>query len=530
MGRHRGLLIGASEYEMRGIQPLPFVPGDLTRLGAVLTAHGFSDVQVLARRAGGKQISANYINARVVGFLRRVRPGDTAFILLSGHGVHARGKDYLVPEDIDEDVHPFESGCVPIDWRRHLDETPADHVVFLIDACREGIEQDSMSVAGVREWGRQQISAALRRKVAYLYGCSPAQLALFVHPYEQAQDGLDHRTRPGESFSIFSRSIADVVSEHPRGEPLALAAFKDAVQDRVTELHRAYGKKGDPQLLRIVTDIPTDNFFFLPRSVAAQTPHRPPSLGPRDTATMSITSPPAVQPLGAPAGFGPPPPVASSEVGTRPARLPQAPSFPSRPPAAPVGHIAGSRRRIRWTRKRVILLGCGLIGILGAFIGTHLWAQTQYYVGAKDEHVALYRGISQDLAWVSLSEVEKDHPEIELKWLPPYQQKQVKATIAKSSLTDAQSKIDELAMQASACQKEYERQAAESENNSKTGEGQAGGTTGTTNTSLTTKATPSPTPSTSKSPNPSATAATPSPGSSLSEDEQKVVSAMCGTQ
>ena len=57
--------------------------------------------------------------------------------------------------------------------------------------------------------------------------------------------------------------------------------------------------------------------------------------------------------------------------------------------------------------------------------------------------------------------MEKDHPEIELKYLPPYQQKLVEATIAEGSLDDARKKIDELAVQASACKKDSERRSAE---------------------------------------------------------------------
>jgi protein phosphatase len=104
----------------------------------------------------------------------------------------------------------------------------------------------------------------------------------------------------------------------------------------------------------------------------------------------------------------------------------------------------------RWLKRSFyVILTLAVIG--GGLYGGYRWTQTQYYVGAQDEHVALYRGISQDLAWVSLSKVEKDHPEIELKYLPPYQQKQVKATITEGGLADAQAKIDELAVQASAC-------------------------------------------------------------------------------
>ncbi|MFS4091398.1 Stp1/IreP family PP2C-type Ser/Thr phosphatase [Streptomyces sp. AF1A] len=186
----------------------------------------------------------------------------------------------------------------------------------------------------------------------------------------------------------------------------------------------------------------------------------------------------------------------------------------------------------RWLKRSLYsVLALAVIG--GGLYGGYRWTQTQYYVGANDEHVALYRGISQDLAWVSLSKVEKDHPEIELKYLPPYQQKQVKATITEGGLQDAQSKIQELAVQASACKKESERQAAAGGHPAKTG-----GNTTTANSTSFTKASPTPHPSTSKtspaspgsSKSPSTTpSATPSPGPTLSEDEQKVVS-LCGKQ
>ncbi|MEW2161689.1 Stp1/IreP family PP2C-type Ser/Thr phosphatase [Streptomyces sp. NPDC007084] len=189
------------------------------------------------------------------------------------------------------------------------------------------------------------------------------------------------------------------------------------------------------------------------------------------------------------------------------------------------------RKGRRWLKRSFYgVLALAVIG--GGLYGGYRWTQTQYYVGTKGEHVALYRGISQDLAWVSLSKVEKDHPEIELKYLPPYQQKQVKETIAEGGLDDARTKIDELSVQASACKKDAQRRAAESDNNAKSGAGEAGGTTGTTKTSLTSKATSAPSP-TASSPAPSSsqstTAPTPTPGPSLSDEEQKLVS-LCGKQ
>ncbi len=191
--------------------------------------------------------------------------------------------------------------------------------------------------------------------------------------------------------------------------------------------------------------------------------------------------------------------------------------------------------------KRSLYTALALAVIGGGLYGGYRWTQTQYFVGAKGEHIALYRGIDQDLAWVSLSKVEKDHPEIELKYLPPYQRKQVEAAIAEGDLDTAQSKIEELGLQASACRKDAERRKVERENRenpedaAKPGEGEAGGTTGLTKDPVD-EPTANPSDPADKNDknsttdkNKSKTAPTPTPGPSLSEDEQKLVP-LCGKQ
>ncbi|MEW1723627.1 PP2C family serine/threonine-protein phosphatase [Streptomyces sp. NPDC093109] len=194
----------------------------------------------------------------------------------------------------------------------------------------------------------------------------------------------------------------------------------------------------------------------------------------------------------------------------------------------------------RWLKSSLYtVLALAVIG--GGVYGGYRWTQTQYYVGANDEHVALYRGISQDLAWISLSTIEKDHPAIKLKYLPPYQRKQVEATIAEGSLAAGRVKISELATQASACEKDEQRRAAEQSSKPVTGSEDSEGSTGTE-----TSPSPSITPSadsttgtgtgTATGTNVSARTtdikpktATPTAGPTLSEDEQKVVS-NCGKQ
>ncbi|MFF3214732.1 PP2C family protein-serine/threonine phosphatase [Streptomyces sp. NPDC002886] len=118
----------------------------------------------------------------------------------------------------------------------------------------------------------------------------------------------------------------------------------------------------------------------------------------------------------------------------------------------------------KWTtRTLTLLVVLGVIG--GGLYAGYRWTQTQFYVGVKDEHVALFRGISQKLGPLELSKVETDRPDIELKYLPSFKRKQVVDTISETSLDAARTKIDELGTQASACKKDEERRAAEAAGN-----------------------------------------------------------------
>ncbi|MFF9555173.1 Stp1/IreP family PP2C-type Ser/Thr phosphatase [Streptomyces albus] len=104
----------------------------------------------------------------------------------------------------------------------------------------------------------------------------------------------------------------------------------------------------------------------------------------------------------------------------------------------------------RWI-KRSLWIALALAVVGGGVYGGYRWTQTQYYVGANGDHVALYRGISQELAGVALHKVDQDHPEIELKYLPVFQRNQVKETIALSGRGEAKSKLAELGEQAEVC-------------------------------------------------------------------------------
>lgn len=233
MGGFAALLIGASDYERVGFTPLPFVPRDLERLDAALRARGFR----VERPGAGERISWNFVNGEVSRFLEKARRGETLLICLSGHGLHAQGVDYLIPEDLHRYRKPLWSGCVAIDWRSEVENTRAAQVLFLIDACREGVGGDTM--AGAVGWASGRAMTVKSRRIAHLYACSPGGYAHFV----AAGSG---------SFSLFSRAVLDELLAYDG--PLTLEQLGEAVQNRIEVLHTAHGKPGSAQEVRVLTD------------------------------------------------------------------------------------------------------------------------------------------------------------------------------------------------------------------------------------------------------------------------------------
>ncbi len=179
--------------------------------------------------------------------------------------------------------------------------------------------------------------------------------------------------------------------------------------------------------------------------------------------------------------------------------------------------------RSKWIKRSAyIALALAVVG--GGLYGGYRWTQNQYYVGANGDHVAIYQGISQDLAWISLNKVHQDFADIELRYLPVDQRGRVEDTIAMSDLGQARKKAKQLGLLAGTCQKldqqkraqEERKKAEDQQRDLGKGEGQTGDQTGKPGAQpRTDTTTPSPTP-------------TPTP--SLSPAERELADECGGTQ
>jgi protein phosphatase len=139
-----------------------------------------------------------------------------------------------------------------------------------------------------------------------------------------------------------------------------------------------------------------------------------------------------------------------------------------------------------------------LVLLGGLAFGAWQWSQTQYYVGAQGQNVAIFRGLSQDVGPLSTSRLYREE-DVALADLPPYQRARVQAAIAANGLADARRIVATLREQAELCR---EQAAAASASPSPTPSATAGsGQTGGAQPGAA-SASPTPTPSPTPSPQP----------------------------
>ncbi|WP_246036564.1 PP2C family protein-serine/threonine phosphatase [Sinomonas susongensis] len=130
------------------------------------------------------------------------------------------------------------------------------------------------------------------------------------------------------------------------------------------------------------------------------------------------------------------PSVASRTAARRAAALLTHRAEPEVEVEEPVAEAETTRLQLRrWIRLAVAAIVAVAI-VLGLWLG-YAWTQTRYYVGAYNNHVAIFNGVSQTLGPIPLSRVHAT-TEIVLSTLPDFQQQRLRAGIPANSLSEAE--------------------------------------------------------------------------------------------
>ena len=152
---------------------------------------------------------------------------DTLLLYFSGHGIHYRGQDYLIPSDSMLDDPDFiEDYLVSTDLGNVLDLSKAKTILFFIDACREGVK---LNVKGtyLANWSQGERRNAAQRSCIMIFSCGPGQVSQFI---------------PGDKgFSLFTKALTEVLDpEHPA---CTLGNVLNSTQDVLDSLVSKYGKR-----------------------------------------------------------------------------------------------------------------------------------------------------------------------------------------------------------------------------------------------------------------------------------------------
>ena len=125
------------------------------------------------------------------------------------------------------------------------------------------------------------------------------------------------------------------------------------------------------------------------------------------------------------------------------------------------GRTPGGRGRARGSgaggacRSSNRLVALLLIVIVGGGYAGWRYTQTQYYVGEDAGHVAIFRGINQNVAGLNLSSIYQ-RTEIPLAAVPVTDQASIRSTISATSLAGAQAIVGNIRSDYQTCQNAYQ--------------------------------------------------------------------------
>ena len=229
--------------------------------------------------------------------------------------------------------------------------------------------------------------------------------------------------RAGDRLMLCSDGVCGLVDDAMIEEALALDTIDEAMDLLVSE-SRAEG--GIDNITVIVADV-----------VEAE--------GSADVAILGAAAERAIPPTATKPRPGHPELDEDTVVTLRPAR----PATVAVDDADEARYNPVPPKRFRFVRPVVLIVAVLLV--LGAGVGAaYAWTRTQYFVGADGQQVAIFRGLSQSVPGLRLSDVFEVQP-LTVAELPPYYQERVRANIDVSSLESARQTVAELTETAKRC-------------------------------------------------------------------------------
>ncbi|MGW8885150.1 wHTH domain-containing protein [Streptomyces sp. NPDC055749] len=195
---HRALLLFVPEYTSTAWQPLDYLGDEYRDLWTALTDQGYAiDPASDCRKFESKEL------VQAIGrFIADGHAGQHLMVFLSGHGFHHAGQHWFAGTD--SSVETWSEQALSTtnvnlegDWAEQVGRSAAEQVLFVVDACRDRLEDDGSAF---------KVPAGTD-KLGYLMACEPERTAAVAGP-------------DGARFSLFTQAMRDVLAD-AQGELLA---------------------------------------------------------------------------------------------------------------------------------------------------------------------------------------------------------------------------------------------------------------------------------------------------------------------
>ncbi|MEV7816429.1 hypothetical protein AB0P05_38005 [Streptomyces flaveolus] len=237
--RFRALLVGVGRYNDPLFRPMPFITTELRALAEALKEHGgYQEAEV--READdwyGPQL-----RREVEHFVEHAAPGDHLLLVLSGHGFHEDGSDYLVTGPAVRSSQTFKETCLRIEFGGFLQHSGADQFVVAVDACRAPLDE---YVKGGDAFGWSKGDTGYRAdeimdqpRYAHVYACTRYNKAGFKpaagpYPEDTRDDGVVEESK---GFSYFTKALTQIARDGTA--PGLLDELEPALDERVRAIAR----------------------------------------------------------------------------------------------------------------------------------------------------------------------------------------------------------------------------------------------------------------------------------------------------
>ncbi|WP_437072139.1 wHTH domain-containing protein [Streptomyces sp. enrichment culture] len=223
-------------YRDNRFRPLRFIPTELRALAEALKQADYQEAEIL--EAGQMHVQA--IEDEIERYVRDAAPGDHLLLVLSGHGFHHDGTDYLVTGPALYDSRRFHSHCLRIEFGTFLRASYAAQLVVAVDACRDPLETYTKSVGDALAWGHGDTGYdghdAAEPRYAHLYACARYGTAGYGFAAEPGEPGHPPGDEKDTGFSYFTRALTELAGD--TSAPGTLAALEPHLDARVRTIAR----------------------------------------------------------------------------------------------------------------------------------------------------------------------------------------------------------------------------------------------------------------------------------------------------